>query len=56
MEKPLTIGVTTRRGDEAWIQANTRLYLDVLGEFGVQAVGYADKPHAQITGDRLGLA
>ena len=31
---PLWIGVTTRHGDPAWVQKNTRNYLQILQEYG----------------------
>lgn len=35
---PLWIGVTTRHGDPAWVQKNTRNYLQVLAEYGALPV------------------
>lgn len=34
----LTIGVTTRRGDPAWVERNTQNYLNVLARHGVHSV------------------
>jgi len=36
--KPLWIGVTTRHGDPAWVQNNTRNYLTILQEYGATPV------------------
>lgn len=36
--KPLWIGVTTRHGEPAWVQNNTRNYLAVLQEYGALPV------------------
>lgn len=43
--KPLWIGVTTRHGDAAWVQNNTRNYLNILKEHGAVPVVLApDRP------------
>ncbi|MBX3012533.1 MAG: gamma-glutamyl-gamma-aminobutyrate hydrolase family protein [Caldilineaceae bacterium] len=36
--KPLWIGVTTRHGDAAWVEKNTRNYLAILQEYGATPV------------------
>lgn len=36
--KPLWIGVTARHGDPAWVQKNTRHYLNMLAEYGAVPV------------------
>ena len=38
MTNPLWIGVTTRHGDPAWVQTNTRNYLQVLQSYGAVPV------------------
>lgn len=38
MPTPLWIGVTTRHGDPAWVQKNTRNYLQVLQAYGATPV------------------
>lgn len=37
-QQPLTIGVTTRRGDPDWVGRNTHNYLNMLASLGVHSV------------------
>jgi putative glutamine amidotransferase len=45
---PLIIGVTTRRGDEAWIAKNTKNYLQTLKSHGVTPVVLAPDAPARL--------
>jgi putative glutamine amidotransferase len=38
VSRPLTIGVTVRRGDSEWVEKSTRNYLNRLAEYGATAV------------------
>ena len=35
---PAWIGVTARHGDPAWVQNNTRHYVNILAEYGARPV------------------
>jgi putative glutamine amidotransferase len=38
MTRNLTIGITTRKGDDAWVRENTQNYINVLQSYGVTPV------------------
>ena len=49
----LVIGVTTRRGDPAWVSANTQNYLNILADYGAKALILAPDTPVRLAGDRL---
>ena len=49
----LVIGVTTRRGDPAWVSANTQNYLNILADYGAKALILAPDTPVRLAGERL---